>query len=150
MVFTAYAVEVLNEILDKMEKSSKKDKKALKSLRTRARNTPSMIMTTGLPQTLAFLASKADEDYYKYLAMNAKKPDKEKEEAGYAAYLYAIMKFLSEKINVISKTPSNLREVIEVIKKVDEEPNLSAAIQNLLTEYLLEFKKLAEALIEEE
>ncbi len=145
MVFTAHAVNTLNEILTKMSNS-----KALKSFRTRARNIPSMMMTTGLPQTLAFLASKADSSYYEYLAIGTKKPNKGEEEAGYAAYLYAIMKFLNEGVGAVSSMPRSIREVMEIIRKIDERPDLGMTIHSLLMEYLLELKKVAEALIEEE
>lgn len=145
MVFTAHAVNTLNEILTKMSNS-----KALKSFRARARNIPSMMMTTGLPQTLAFLASKADSNYYEYLATGTEKPNKGGEEAGYAAYLYAVMKFLNEVVGAVSSMPKSIREVMEIIRKIDEEPDLSLTIHSLLMEYLLELKKVAEALIEEE
>lgn len=143
MGISAEAIKAFTEVAGKIEGQD-----ALKSLRRRARNTPSMIMTSGLPQTLMFILSKSSENYYEHLWGVKKGGLNEDEAAGYSAYLYVIMKFLKEQ-GLLAKEPRTLKDVIEEIRRLDEEPARASAIQNLLMEFLLEFKKLAEALIEE-
>jgi len=147
MGFTAEAITLMEEILSKI-KSAEVNKRTLRSLRSRARNTPSLIMGLGLPQTLAFIASKSDTEYYGYLVTGKGEP-KDSEESGYSAYLYIIMRFLTQE-GVLEKVPSNMEEVVKSIKKLDEDPQLCSVAQSFLNEFLLEFKKVAEALIEEE
>ena len=143
MGITAEAINLYKEVTSKVT-----DRNALKSLRTRARNTPSMIMTSGLTQTLTFLLSKSSKENYKYLSGTTKEKPKEDEKTGYSAYLYIIMKLLTKQ-GIIMKEPSTLEEVIDVIKWLDENPDKASIAQNVLMEFLLEFKKIAEALIEE-
>ncbi len=153
MGFTSKAIEMFDEVRSRLEKiiQNKEDlSDTLRSLRTRARNTPSMIMTSGLTQTLAFLASKSDSKLYSALYKQAKTNSEIKgEEAGYAAYLYVIMRFLRES-EMLTEEPANMEKVVEAIKQLDENPQQASITQSLLMEFLLEFKKVTEALIEEE
>lgn len=152
MGFTAEAIALMKEILRKVRgrEEGREANKTLKSLRSRARNAPSLIMSSGLPQTLAFIASKSDARYYEYLVAEkqVKGKLKEGEEAGYSAYLYVIMKFLTQQ-KVLDRMPSSMEEIIDSIERLDRDPQLCSIAQSLLNEFLLEFKKVAEALIEE-
>lgn len=149
MGFTGEAIELFNDVREKLKKAIvDKGANPLKSLRTRARNTPSMIMTSGLTQTLAFLASKSNGELYSILYRGETKQSKAKEEeAGYTAYLYVIMRFLG-KNKLLTEEPESLEKVIKAIKQLDENPHQALVVQNILMEFLLEFKKITEALIE--
>ncbi len=148
MGFTSEAIKLFNEVRGKLEEAlGKSIDKALESLRTRARNTPSLIMTSGLPQTLAYIASKSNGKLYTALFSGGRASGVKDEDAGYTAYLYVIMKFLA-KVKALDTEPRSIEEVVKAIEKLDENPQQTAFTQEVLMELLLEFKKIAEALVE--
>gem|GEM_PF-2979753 len=156
MGFTAEAIDLMRDVLEKISKAGdeREATSVRRSLRSRTRTIPSLMVSSGLPQTLAFLASKSDPRYYEYLvkeAQSAQEKTGKGESAGYSAYLYVVMKFLTRQglSSGPGSIPSSIDEVVDVIKKIDEDPNLCSMVQSILLEFLLEFKKIAEALIEE-
>ncbi len=154
--FTAEAIDIMRDVLEKISRAGgERDVASVKrSLRSRARSVPSLIVSSGLPQILAFLASKSDPGYYEYLVKDVRDTQGRAgkgESAGYSAYLYVIMRFLAQQGlgDELGGVPSSIEGVIDAIKKIDEDPNLCSGVQSILLEFLLEFKKIAEALIEE-
>ena len=151
MGFTAEAVELFKDDTEKMKSLINKRciDDSLKSLRTRARSTPSIIMTNGLPQTLAFVISKSNNELYSNLSEQRefkKEIEINSDEAGYTAYLYVVINFLYNN-KLIKCKPKNLKEAVEVVKELDDDPRQASVVQNVLIDFLLEFKKISEALI---
>ena len=120
---------------------------AQKSLRTRARGFPSLMMQMGLPASLTFLAAKAEEGYVKAaidLLQGESVEDDEK--LGYALYLLLVLwrieSFTGAKLT--ARLPEGMGEVIE---EVGEK---SRFLERMLVPYLLQVKYLSEAMLKGE
>ena len=122
-----------------------------KSLRSRARTVPALIASDGLISTVAFLMSKSDGKMFESLLTGGSLENyrKEKEKAGYTLYLYALYRFLSGEKGLIGECKDFVCLAKE-LEKLDLERGRAAAASELALKFTVEFKKLAEALLEGE
>jgi len=118
------------------------------SFRTRARSFPELMESSGFLPAFTFFYAKATEDTYRKLCELVddgkievtKVKEVKDEEFGYAVYLHGLSAFLQElKLILDHKCP------VYIIKELKEANRLVLA-RNLLLPYLLEVKKLSEAL----
>ncbi len=123
------ALEIFSKIAEEANRSNAGSK-----LRARAREVIGLIEEAGLVPTLSFFYSKKDKEA----------------EKGYELMLRAILEYL-KKLNIITKNVetllSNHNEMIETLKELRGK---SSIISPLLRPFLIEFKRLCEALWEEE
>lgn len=121
-----------------------------KSLRTRARNGPPLMVSHGIIPVLAFILSKSNRKMFEELvAKGVAGKDYKKEEAGYTLYLYVIYLFLREYLGIVGQV-KNIEELIQEIKNLDKSPAKLSSVGEVIVDFLTEFKKIAEAVIEEE
>ncbi len=119
-----------------------------KSLRARARSAPSLVASHGAAAALAFLLSKSSKEGFEKLVSGEELEKVGKEEAGYTLYLYAIYRFLHDDLEKIDDC-SNLECLAKEIARLDEEGQWRVLEEPLL-DFMVEFKKVAEALLEKE
>ncbi len=122
-----------------------------RSLRSRARNVPALIASNGLVSTIAFLMSKSNGKMFGSLLTGGslEKYRNEKEKAGYTLYLYALYRFLSGEKGLIGKCKDFVCLARE-LEKLDSDRRRAAAASELALAFTVEFKKLADALLEGE
>ena len=137
------------EIFTKIREEVGEDRVLGSKLRHRAREGPELIRSMGLIPTLSFYYAKARE---------ALVGGGDKEERAYALYLMAIMSYL-EKIGLVkdvshvfsSQSRPSDKEVHEkLISVLDELAGKSLIAARLLNPFLIEFKRLCEAVWERE
>jgi CRISPR type III-B/RAMP module-associated protein Cmr5 len=130
-----------------------KDKEEFgKSFRARSRESPSLLYEIGVIPTISFIYSKTkDSEKQTYVTFidfvtkdqaaseNLKKLNST--EGGYAAYLYLILSEISRLIPKINIDPKSPLSCIEVLTGSE----LLTILPSLLMPYLLEIKRLAEA-----
>ena len=126
----------------------KGDKEKEKTLRARARSAPSLVASHGAAAALAFLLSKSSKEVFEKLVSGGKPEKLGNEEAGYTLYLYAIYRFLHDDLKKID-TCSDLECIAKEIARLDEESQWRMLEEPLL-DFMVEFKKVAEALLEKE
>lgn len=115
-------------------------------LRARARELPSMIENIGLIPTLSFCYGKAEAETYKSIYnsyCSEEKIDVEKEKGGYGLYLLLALLYLRD-LGLIND--DMLKNPIDAFGKLCEESSIAS---RLLMPYLLEIKRLAEAVYPE-
>ena len=138
-------VELAIEIFTKIREEVGEDRVLGSKLRHRAREGPELIRSMGLIPTLSFYYAKA---------RNALLGEGRSEERAYALYLKAIMSYL-EKIGLVkdvshifsSQSRPSDKEVLSVL---DELSGKSLIAARLLNPFLIEFKRLCEAVWERE
>jgi CRISPR type III-B/RAMP module-associated protein Cmr5 len=119
------------------------------SFRSRARSFPELMESSGLLPTCTFFYAKATEEVYRKVCQliddgKIEHVDIKDEEFGYAAFLHGILGFL-ETLGLIK----DHRNPVEAIKSLNEAGRLALA-RNLLLPYVIEVKKLSEALFKGE
>ena len=127
--------------------NSEKIKKCSSAFRSRARSTPSQIIDLGLPSVILFLYSKCGEDVFD--ALKEEKANGEALnkplEAAYGLYLLVIKDILRDQLKLISnENPLKFSKEL-----LSDKMKLSLATKSLL-KVLIELKKIAEAVYEEE
>ncbi|MEM0050194.1 MAG: type III-B CRISPR module-associated protein Cmr5 [Candidatus Bathyarchaeia archaeon] len=114
--------------------------------RTRTRSLPSLINEVGIVPTLSFCYGKAGEKIYGQVENHFYKIEKieegNEEEVGYALYLFIALNYLKE-LGLIDQTE-------RVIEALDQLFGKCEIASKLLRPYLLQVKRLAEALFEPE
>ncbi|MEM2914639.1 MAG: type III-B CRISPR module-associated protein Cmr5 [Halobacteria archaeon] len=114
--------------------------------RARARSLPSLINEIGLVPTLSFCYGKAEKEVYenvkKCFYENRKIDKGDEEKKGYALYLLITLNYL-KKLGLITST----EDVVEVLKQLSGKGEIT---YRLLRPYLLQIKRLAEALFKPE
>lgn len=143
------ALEDFDKLLKTFEASQKKRELGSK-VRARSREVLTNIWTGGLCPTLTFYLAKAGEENVNIVkeALEERKGlDIEPEKSGYAIMLYFIFQRLKV-LKFIEQDPNKPRECLRAL--VIMEPSKRSYATTLLTSYLLEFKKLCEAVFEPE
>jgi len=136
----------VHNYIEVLKKEKAKDvEKYGSSLRTRARSFLELLESSGFLPTFTFFYAKATEDVYRKVCQlleegKIEPVEVEEEKFGYAVFLHGISLFL-EQLGLIAdhKCP---RKTIEELK----EGNRITLARNLLLPYVLELKKLSEAL----
>jgi CRISPR type III-B/RAMP module-associated protein Cmr5 len=140
------AIEIYNEVYEKFLKniiSTPNPEKTETSLRSRAREIPSLMQDTGLLGVLSFCFSKSEyyNDFISCLKGEKVKKDLTKStEVGYSIYLYLILKgiertnFIDIKINDPYNTIVDMRKDLSKVRTVER----------ILIPYLSEIKNLCE------
>jgi len=125
------------------------------SFRTRARSFPELMESSGLLPTCTYFYAEATEEVYREVcklldceginAPDVEELSKIKEEVfGYAVFLHGILKFL-ELVNLIK----DHRHPVNAIKELNETNRLALA-RSFILPYIIEVKKLSEALFKSE
>jgi len=125
------------------------------SFRTRARSFPELMESSGLLPTCTYFYAEATEEGYRKICelLDRERIDASdvevisgiKEEMfGYAAFLHGVLNFL-EVMNIIR----DHRDPVNAIKELNETSRLALA-RSLILPYLMEVKKLSEALFKSE
>jgi len=125
------------------------------SFRTRARSFPELMESSGLLPTCTYFYAEATEEVYgkvcelldrgRINASDVEGLSEIKEEAlGYAVFLHGILKFL-ELVNLIR----DHRHPVNAIKELNETNRLALA-RSFILPYIIEVKKLSEALFKSE
>jgi CRISPR type III-B/RAMP module-associated protein Cmr5 len=143
-------VELAIEIFTKVREKVGEDRELGSKLRHRAREGPELIRSMGLIPTLSFYYAKARE---------ALVGGGDKEERAYALYLMAIMSYL-EKIGLVkdvsrvfssqSRSFDDKEVHDKLINVLNELTGKSLIAARLLNPFLIEFKRLCEAVWERE
>jgi len=136
------AIEYFSRLHEKLEGAE-----LGRAFRSRTRSLPSMIESIGLVPTLSFCYGKAESNTYDTILKSWYSESKikaEKEKGGYALYLLLTLLYLRD-LELIED--SMLKKPIEAFKKLSEEP--LAIASKLLMPYLIEIKRLAEAVYPE-
>lgn len=120
-----------------------------RSLRSRARNMPAVIASQGLVSAMAFLASKSNKEMFSRLVKGGELGNYSKEEAGYTLYLYAIYSFLSGEHKFLGEC-SDIECLLAELEKLDSDAAAASAAGELALGFAIEFKKLADAVLEGE
>ena len=156
-------MDIKTKIIDKLDKEGEE---VGSKLRTRAREIPEMILDLGLVPTLSFCMSKANIDNIKEVINIIERdssPEKLKnakpEELAYALYTYAVLKYLTTVANKVGEVELKIEELAEnnekevsnkLFRYLDAliEDNIKTLLYKLLQPYLLQFKRLCEAIYE--
>jgi len=128
-----------------------------KSFRARSRECPSLLYEVGIISTISFMYAKtkdAEKQTYTVFINFIKQAQATSEnlkklnstEGGYAAYLYLILSEIKRLVPKINIDPSSPLSCIEVLTG----SGLLAILPSLLMPYLLEVKRLAEAVFPSE
>jgi CRISPR type III-B/RAMP module-associated protein Cmr5 len=145
---TKDAIEIYNEVYEKFLKDMINDtknnpKKTETSLRSRAREMPSLLQDVGLLGVLSFCLGKSEhyEVFINYLEGKEKQKNLyNNTKVGYSIYLYLILKGM-EKINLINvKVNDPLNTIIEMSKNL----NKVKILEKIIVPYLIEIKRLCE------
>jgi len=166
---TKEAIEVFMNIkkaIDKLE--DKKRRNVGSKLRTRAREAPEMMAELGLVPTLSYYLAKADvENLRKVIIMMTKQaPSTEElenikdEELAYTLYTYAVLNYMSTVAGRVGGIELRMEKLAEMDEKrlIDTLLNYlkvlinstEVALYELLQPYLLQFKRLCEAIYKPE
>ena len=132
------------EMIDEVKKIIDGNKDIEESVLTRIRSFPSMLQSSGLAPSLAYLLSKSDNNSYEKL-WKGEKPSGKKEELGYTIYLYVVAKFIK---NEFGYEVEKWEDLIKFLREMDESKENSGVIHQFLLEFLTEFKKIGEATLE--
>lgn len=133
-----------------LEKENRKNAKEYgSSFRTRARGFPELMESSGLLPTFSFFYAKATEDTYRKICQlidegKIEPIEVKGEEFGYAVFLHGTLTFLQT-----LKLITNHKCPLKSIEEMNEVTRIALA-RNLLLPYVLELKKLSEALFEGE
>ena len=119
------------------------------SLRTRARSMPSLIASHGIVSALAFLMSKSNDKMFRELLGGGVKNNYGREEAGYTLYLYVLYRFLGGRHGFLGEC-GDMECLLGELVRLDSDVAAAAAAGSLALEFAVEFKKLADALLEGE
>jgi CRISPR type III-B/RAMP module-associated protein Cmr5 len=119
------------------------------SFRSRTRSFPELMEGSGLLPTCTFFYAKATEEVYGKVCQlidgrKIEPVDIKDEEFGYAAFLHGVLGFL-EALGLIR----DHKNPVEAIKDLNETGRLTLA-RGLLLPYIIEVKKLSEALFQGE
>ncbi|MEM3390231.1 MAG: type III-B CRISPR module-associated protein Cmr5 [Thermoproteota archaeon] len=142
------ALKDFDKLLKTFETSQKK-KELESKVRARSREVLTNVWTGGLCPTLTFYLAKAEEEniaIVKETVEERKSLDGEPEKLGYAIILYLTFRRLKV-LKFIEQDLSKPRECLQAL--ITMEPFRRTYATNLLTSYLLEFKKLCEAVFKE-
>jgi len=148
------AVNDFTEIVYKLYRGMRNGVEFGKSFRSRSRETPLFLYETGLIAALSFIYAKtedADKKTYKLISDYIAKRETARKleilnstEGGYAAYLYLLLLEVSRLIPGKGIDPGN---PLSCINALIGSERLLAILPSLLMPYLLEVKRLAEALL---
>lgn len=143
------AIRDIEELLHVLSIDKKEKSEVGKSFRSRCRELPSLIEDVGLVPALSFCYAKAGNDIYeevKKALKNGRKINEEKHmEKGYGIYLYFVLKSLKE-IKLIEE--DHLDDPLKAFEELSKGKQRVAS--RLLRPYLVQIKKLSEALFEAE
>ena len=123
----------------------------LRSVRTRAQNTPAAVCDMGVPPVLLFLSAKSRPEFYSYAyarfsGRQANPPDRIRPERdGYSAYLAAVAWYLAR---ILGRELGSLGDVVRLARDLDSPANVDerVLVYSLLPTYLSELKKAVEAI----
>jgi len=135
------------EYFSKLHRKLESKEELGKAFRSRTRSLPSMIETIGLVPTLSFCYGKAEAKTYDNILgswLSESKIEADKEKGGYALYLLLTLLYLKD-LELIDG--SMLKDPIKGLQKLSEEQLPIAS--KLLMPYLVEIKRLAEAVYPE-
>jgi len=148
-----YAIELISLIKKLIDKLGNEQKDLGSKFRTRARFLPQMILDAGLLSNLSFCFGKITmENYSKLVKYILLKNDPQvlknisSEDLSYGLYLYGILDYL-RKINLI--TDDLVQDPFKALNYLEKENRANIAT-NLLLPFIIEVKKLAEAIFKEE
>jgi len=162
-------IDIKEKIIDKIDK--KKGENLGSKLRSRARQIPEMILELGLVPTISYCLARAGIDnvikVVKVIRKDSKEliPELEKsgqEELAYALYIYVLLNYLSIVAKKINNVEIDLDELAErnnieevsnnIIKYIEElmKSNIKTLAHELLYPYMLQFKRLCEAIYKSE
>jgi len=145
---TSKAIEMIDEvkkIMKIIDGNKDINKDIEESVLARIRSFPSMLQSSGLAPSLAYLLSKSDNNSYEKLWRGEKPSGKKKEELGYTIYLYVVVKFIK---NEFGYEVEKWEDLIKFLREMDESKENSGVIHQFLLEFLTEFKKIGEATLE--
>lgn len=136
------AIRDFNNLLELIEKGIL-DKGIGSSFRTRTRSILSMIDDIGLVPALSFCFANATKDSYDKVmeAWGGKKIEVDKEEGGYALYLFLTLSYLQEL--------GFVKDVKSPVSALESLINVQALASKLLRPYCVQIKRLAEAVFGE-
>ena len=148
-----YAIELISLIKKLIDKLGNEQKDLGSKFRARARFLPQMILDTGLLSTLSFCFGKITLENYsklvKYILLENDPQvlkDITSEALSYGLYLHGILDYL-RKINLI--TDDLVQDPFKALDYLEKENRANIAT-NLLLPFIIEVKKLAEAIFKEE
>ncbi|MEM1521333.1 MAG: type III-B CRISPR module-associated protein Cmr5 [Candidatus Korarchaeum sp.] len=139
------AIDDFKGLLDSLKNGEKS--KVGESFRSRCRELPSLIEDTGLVPALSFCYAKASKEYgnvRKALEDGSKIEDDNPMEKGYAIYLYFVLKMLGS-LGLLDE--SHLSDPIEALREIRGKQRVAS---RLLRPYLIQLKRLSEAVFESE
>lgn len=143
------SINRIQDVINRIEEDEKVREKFGSSFRTRTREFPEMMEVLGIIPALTFMYAKAESKSYKELCRvlddeKAKLSEKlDRTNFGYAAYLHEILSYTER--NLLSGL--NHRDPILSFEKIRENIMI---IKPMLRSYLIELKKLAEAVFKPE
>jgi|YelNatPaOPRAMG01_1025707.scaffolds.fasta_scaffold07589_3 CRISPR type III-B/RAMP module-associated protein Cmr5 len=140
------AIRDIESLLNSLE--SKEKSEVGKSFRARCRELPSFIEDAGFVSALSFCYAKASNNIYNQIKSTLEKSsekikDNASTEKGYAIYLYFVLKNLKD-LKLIEET--HLSEPIKALEELEGEKSRVAS--KILRPYLVQLKKLSEAIFE--
>jgi len=155
--------DIKEKIIDKIDER-KRDNVGSR-LRARAREVPEMMLELGLVPAISFCLAKAGIKNVIEVAKAIERPDSKsldnlkEEELAYAIYSYAVLKYLTIIAGKVDDAKLSIEDIVDkdqkevqgmLIKYLDALVKAGAGMQlySLLLPYLLEFKRLCEAVYE--
>jgi len=135
---TSKAIKMINEVTEIING----DKSVEESVLSRIRSFPSMLQSSGLAPSLAYLLSKSNKELYEELW--SKKRSK-REELGYTIYLYVVARFIRDEFGY---RVEKWEDLMKFIREIDENKENSGLVYQFLLEFLTELKKIGEATLE--
>lgn len=164
-------IDIKEKIIDKL-----KDEKLGSKLRSKAREIPEMILELGLVPTISYCLAKAEIDKVIKVVRVIKKGDSEaieelsklklkesdQEKLAYALYTYVLLNYLSTIARTINNAELDLEKLTDkdnteevsnkLIRYLEElmKSNIKTLAHELLYPYMLQFKRLCEAVYKSE
>ncbi|MGC9014700.1 MAG: type III-B CRISPR module-associated protein Cmr5 [Thermoproteota archaeon] len=144
---TLSAIKDVEDLLNSLENKEKSE--VGKSFRARCRELPNLIEDMGLISALSFCYAKAGNDNYIQIKDTLKESgqkisDNNSIKKGYAIYLYFVLKRLKD-LKLIEET--HFDEPIKALEELNK-GGKSRVASKLLRPYLVQLKKLSEAIFE--
>jgi len=161
-------IDIKEKIIDRFNKNN--SERIGSKLRSRAREIPEMILELGLVPTITYCLAKAGIDKVIKVIGVIRKDSKEliseldksdQEELAYALYTYVLFNYLSIVAKKINNVEIDLDKFAErkdeevsnnIIKYLEElmKSNIKTSLYELLYPYMLQFKRLCEAVYKSE
>ena len=154
-------LSIKEKVVDKLDDG--KGEEVGSKLRTRAREVPEMILELGLVPTLSYCLAKSNVDSIKRIVSIIERDSSvdelkniKTEELAYALYTYALLKYIVTIVGglrIEAFADMNKKEISSRLLKYLEEladASAKAQLHELLQPYLLQFKRLCEAVYKPE